>query len=95
MNRYDVMERIHDEEFNMEEWDISREGRMWTNEEFDRRLDQTPEKIEFVGGVFTSEEERLVVLAMLLENLGIDKVVRLGKLADWKEAIQDLERKRS
>ena len=50
-----------------------------------------PEKIEFVGGIFTSEEERLTVLAMLLENLGIDKAVRLGKLEDWKAAIAELE----
>jgi hypothetical protein len=28
---------------------------------------------------------------MLLENLGIDKVIRFGKLADWKAAIADLE----
>jgi hypothetical protein len=30
---------------------------------------------------------------MLRENLGIDKVVRFGKLEDWKAAIEDLERK--
>ena len=30
--------------------------------------------------------------AMLLENLGIDKVVRFGKLEDWKAALADLEK---
>jgi hypothetical protein len=30
---------------------------------------------------------------MLLENLGIDKVVRFGKLEDWKAAIADVENK--
>jgi hypothetical protein len=54
------------------DWDIRREGRRWTKEEFDRRLYQAPEKIEFAGGIFASEQERLTVLAMLLENLGID-----------------------
>jgi hypothetical protein len=29
---------------------------------------------------------------MLLENLGIDKVVRFGRLDDWKAAIADLEK---
>jgi hypothetical protein len=29
---------------------------------------------------------------MLLELLGIDKVMRFGNLADWKAAIADLER---
>jgi hypothetical protein len=73
-------------------WDIRREGRRWTREEFDRRIYQAPEKIEFAGGIFASERERLTVLAMLLENLGIDRAVRFGKLEDWKAAIADLEK---
>ncbi len=74
-----------------ERWEIRRQGRRWTHEEFERRLYEAPEKIEFVGGIFASERERLTVLGMLLENLGIDKVVRLGNPADWKAAIADLE----
>ena len=76
---------------NENEWDIRREGREWTGEEFDRRIYQAPEKIEFAGGIFTSEEERMTVLAMLLENLGIDKVVRLGNPADWQAAVAELD----
>jgi hypothetical protein len=72
-------------------WDIRRAGRRWTREEVEHRLYQAPEKIEFAGGIFTSDEERLTVLAMLLENLGIDRVVRLGKLEDWKAAIAAVE----
>jgi hypothetical protein len=30
---------------------------------------------------------------MLLENLGIDKAVQLGNLADWKAGIAELESK--
>jgi hypothetical protein len=75
------------------EWDIRRGGRRWSHEEFDQRLYQAPEKIEFVNGIFASEQERFNVLGMLLENLGIDKVVRFGKLEDWKSAIADLENK--
>jgi hypothetical protein len=75
------------------DWDIRREGRRWSNEEFDRRIDQAPEKIEYVGGIFGSDRQRLIVLGMLLENLGIDRVVRFGKLEDWKAAIADLEKK--
>src|SRR4051812_13697139 len=76
-------------------WDIRREGRRWTPEEFDERVEQAPEKIEFVGGIFASERERLIVLGMLMENLGIDKVVRLGRLEDWKAAIANLEKQRA
>lgn len=72
------------------EWDIRREGRRWSKEEFMRRLYQAPEKIEFAGGIFSSDEERFTVLAMLLENIGIDQAVRLGNPADWRAAIADL-----
>ena len=75
-----------------EDWDIRRQGRRWTPEEFERRLYQAPEKIEFVGGIFASEDERLTVLAMLLENLGIDRAIQLGRLADWKAAVTERER---
>ncbi len=75
-------------------WDIRREGRRWTREEVNRRLYQAPEKIEFAGGIFSNDRERLTVLAMLLENLGIDTAVHFGKLADWKAAIADLEKQR-
>jgi hypothetical protein len=75
------------------EWDIRRKGRLWSNEEFELRIDQGPEKIEYVDGIFGSNRERLNVVGMLLENLGIDKVVRFGKLEDWKAAIEDLEQK--
>jgi hypothetical protein len=77
---------------NPPEWDIRREGRKWTKEESPFRWRQAPEKIEFGGGIFVGEHDRLTVLAMLLENLGIDKVVRFGKLEDWKAAIADLEK---
>ena len=78
------------EGFDPKEWDIHREGRQWKGEEFEKRIYQAPEKIEFVGGIFVNERERLTVLAMLLENLGIDKAVRLGNLPDWKAALAEL-----
>ena len=81
------------EGFDPAEWDIRREGRVWSHEEFNRRIYQAPEKIEFTGGIFTYEDERLTVLAMLLENLGIDKAVQLGNLEDWKAAINELDTK--
>jgi len=78
-------------EFNFAEWDIRREGQVWLGEQFKNRIYQAPEKIEFVGGIFSNDIERLTVLAMLLENLGIDKALRLGKPEDWKAAIAELE----
>ena len=79
------------EGFGPAEWDIRREGHEWKGETFDKRIYQAPEKIEFVGGIFTNDRERLTVLAMLLENLGIDTAVRLGNPADWKAAAAELD----
>jgi hypothetical protein len=58
------------------ERDIRREGRRWSHEEFDQRMHQVPEKIEYVNGIFASDRERLYVLGMLLENLGKDSAIR-------------------
>ena len=77
------------------DWDIHRHGRPWVHELSVRRVYKVPEEIEFVDGIFATERERLIVLGMLLESLGIDKVVRLGKLEDWKAAIEDLEKEHS
>jgi hypothetical protein len=74
-------------------WDIRREGRLWSDEEFEERIGEAPEKFEFVDGIFTSDRERLIVLEMLLENLGIDRVIQFGRLDDWKAAIANLENK--
>ena len=73
------------------DWDIRSEGRRWSHEESDQRIYQAPEKMEFVDGIFASEQERLIVLGLLLENLGIDRAIRFGKIEDWKAAIADLE----
>ena len=80
------------EGFDPTDWDIRREGREWRGEEFDKRIYQAPEKIEFKGGIFIYEDERLTVLAMLLENLGIDKAVQLGNIEDWKAAIAEVDK---
>jgi hypothetical protein len=54
-------------------------------------LSDYPEKPEVVDAkLFWSEEDRLVVLGLLLENLGIDKAVRLGNPEAWKEAVKAL-----
>ena len=74
------------------DWDIRRDGRPWLHELSVRRVYKVPEEIEFVDGIFASEQERLIVMGMLLESLGINRVVRFGKLEDWKAAIADLEK---
>lgn len=70
---------------------IGREGRAWTDEALER-YERTPEKIEMIGGkLFSSDEERLAMLGLLLENIGADAAVRLGDLSVWRAAVDSLE----
>jgi hypothetical protein len=52
------------------------------------RYQMTPEKTEMVGGrLYGTEEERLTMLALLFENVGADKAVRLGNASTWRGAL--------
>ncbi len=76
---------------NEPRWDIRREGRAWRGEEALERLNRVPEKAEMIGGkLFWSEEERLTMLGLLLENVGIDQAVRLGDPELWRAAVAEL-----
>lgn len=73
-------------------WDIRREGRSWEGDEAWERYQLTPEKTEMTDGkLYWDDEERLTMLGLLLENVGIDKAIRLGDPRLWREAIADLE----
>lgn len=72
--------------------DIRREGRRWAGGEGFRRYELTPGKIELIKGkLFWSDEERLTMLALLLENVGVDRAVTLGPPALWREAVASLD----
>lgn len=74
-------------------WDIRREGRKWSADEAEARSCQIiPDRPEIhQGKLYFTDEERLAVTACLLENLGIDRVVRsLGSRALWVEAVTSL-----
>ena len=74
-------------------WNIQRSGRAWTWEEWNARRELTPEKIELIEGkLFWCDEDRLNMLALLLENIGVDAAIRLGDPEVWRQAIAALER---
>jgi hypothetical protein len=51
----------------------------------------TPEKFEvWEGHLFFDDHQRLDLLAMLLENVGADRAVRLGDPAVWRAAVAAL-----
>lgn len=81
------------------EWDIRREGHAWgeRNGTRDRatvreRWQRSPEKVEMIDArIFGTDEQRLRTLGLLLENLGIDAVVRFGDPKLWRAALDNLE----
>lgn len=76
----------------MDPWDsshdIRRDGHPITGGA--ERLPTVP-KVEMTRGkLFNSDEDRLHVLALLLESVGIDAAVRLGPPELWRAAVAEL-----
>ena len=72
------------------DWNIKRKGRHWRKEAMDR-WELTPEKIEMVDGqLFDTKQQRLLMIGMLLENVGLDAIVRLGDPKLWRKAVKTL-----
>lgn len=73
------------------QWDIRREGRAWTASEAMDRYQLTPEKLEMIRGkLLWSDEDREILLGLLLENVGVDRAVRMGDPKVWRAAIAAL-----
>lgn len=72
-------------------FDIQRQGRKWNRTEIEQKYYKLcPEKIELIEGrMFWNDEQRLNMLALLLENVGMDAAVRLGDPALWKQAVDE------
>ena len=62
------------------EFNIQRHGRKWSRSEVEQKYHNLcPEKIELIEGkMFWTDEQRLNMLALLLENVGMDAAVKLG-----------------
>jgi hypothetical protein len=72
-------------------WDIRRTGRAWVDGEAWQRWELTPEKLEMWNGkALFDDNERLLLLGLLLENVGADAAVRLGRPEVWREAVASL-----
>jgi hypothetical protein len=74
-------------------WDIRSEGRSWRGDEAWDRFQLTPEKIEMIDGkILWSDEDRELLLGLLLENIGADHAVQLGDPEVWRAAVAKLPR---
>jgi hypothetical protein len=73
-------------------WDIRREGRKWRGGESVARFEAVPHRFEVIDGeLLWSDEERLIMLATMLESVGLDRAVRLGDPQLWREAVATLD----
>jgi hypothetical protein len=81
-----------DPDFPPVTWDIRRTGRAWTAAEARQRWQLTPEKFElYQGRLFWDDEQRLLLLGLLLENVGVDRAIRLGDPSVWRAALAALD----
>jgi hypothetical protein len=73
------------------EFSIQRQGRKWSRAEIEEKYHKLcPEKIELIEGkMFWTHEQRLNMLAVLLENVGMDVAVTLGDPTLWKQAVDE------
>jgi hypothetical protein len=73
------------------DWDIGPKSGRWTSEAVTRRQWHSPEPRDGAAELEVSEHAQLTLLARLLETLGLDKAVHVGKLEAWKAALAALE----
>lgn len=76
------------------DWDIRLKGRAWTRDEALARHDLISGscRIEMDRGkLLWSDEDRLILLGLLLENVGAERAVMLGDPKAWRDAIAALD----
>lgn len=76
--------------FEVMRWDIQRESRPWSHEEWEQTFWAMPEKLESDGMLYCSDDDRMKMLCALLENIGMDRAVRFGDPALWRAAVAAL-----
>lgn len=85
---HDFQNQIGGPEGKPVQWDFSREGRAWRGAEFALKYSLVPGRIEaFDGRLCLVAEQRLTLLALLLENVGLNTVVQFGNPELWREAL--------
>lgn len=73
-------------------WDIQRESRAWNKTEIEIKYNRCLQEIKEEmtdGKLYWCDATRMVMLGLLLENLGIDKAIRLGDLELWEQALEN------
>jgi hypothetical protein len=71
------------------EWNIGRLSHEW-GEELPSRADLLPKQFGVIDERLTlSEEERITLLAILLELVGTDRAIQLGDATTWRRSAEE------
>lgn len=74
-------------------WDFQAEGYGWGEGTWERIKLIEEFKLEVIDGKLMYDDNmRLLLMGLLIENVGLDKLVQLGDLEVWRAAIAKLER---
>ena len=74
------------------EWDIQVDGRARRAEAMER-YGRSPEKLEMIEGrICGTYGDRLALLGLLLENVGLKAAIRLAPADRWRVALEMVER---
>jgi hypothetical protein len=77
------------------QWNVGLKARAWDREEGFQRHALAPGRVEMNDGkLFFTDEERLTMLALLLENVGVEAVTTLGDPDVWRQAVASLPQRR-
>lgn len=68
-------------------WKVGLKGRRWSSDEIELRWRLIPEKFECLSGEFLEDGQRLDLLTMLLEQVGVQRAVTLAPRSLWKLAL--------
>ena len=71
-------------------WDFRPEGYSWGERTRERLKPIEEFKLEVTDGKLLWDDEMRLLAGLLIENVGLDRLVRLGDLDAWREAVRKL-----
>ena len=72
------------------DWPIERRSKSFSGDAFTEMVERFPARVDCCDGMIGPDHERrMLMLAMLIENVGVDEVIKIGNAELWLEAAQD------
>lgn len=75
---------------NFKDWPVAREPKTFSGDEFFEMVDRFPARVDCCEGkVGANQSQRLLMLAMLIQCVGVDEVVKIGGIQNWIDAVKN------